>query len=150
VGYSYLFSCISCSNTIVPLSAYAIQQNITNNPNTTIAKTPPYSSLIPSLLRLNAGDFVPHTFTIGDAFLTNFSLFASYTILGVYDRQDSPGSPVPLVSNAVSSFAYKNYDLAQCDVLGIIISMDLGSTLAVAGVTVCFLRTQVSSSPLTK
>jgi len=112
----------------IPLSAYTIQQDITNNPNASMDRMPSYSSLIPSSLRQNAGDFTPHTFTIGDTFLTNFSLFASYTILAAYDRQDSPGSPVPLASNTLSGFAYKNYDLSQCDVLGITISIDLGNT----------------------
>lgn len=149
---SFLVACQeSESNIIVPLSAYTIQQDITNNPNASMDRMPSYSSLIPSSLRQNAGDFTPHTFTIGDNFLTNFSLFASYTILAVYDRQDSPGSPVPLASNALSSFSYKNYDLAQCDVLGITISMDLGNTsLPVADVMVCFLGTQASSLSLTK
>jgi hypothetical protein len=139
--HSYLFSCTSCSDIIVPLSAYTIQQEFTNNPNASIAEMPSYSSLLPSSFRRNPGNFVPHTFTTGDTFITNFSLFSSYKMGSAYVREDSPGSPVPLVSNAVSSFAYNNYDLALCDVLAITIGIDFlqGNQISsVASVSVCF------------
>ena len=123
---------VTFSSSIVPLSAYAVQQHFMNNPNDTNC-IPSYFNMLPSFLRRSPGDFAPHIFTTGDTFRTNFSIFGPYTIHNVYARidsnipADSPGlgeSLVPVAVHTVPSFLYKNHDLSSCDVASITLDLD--------------------------
>ena len=80
--------------------------------------------LVPPLLRREPGDFIPHTFTIGDSYQTNFSTsIGQYTLLSAYNRTDTPGSSVPHVGRPIFNFAYTNINLRPCDVLQITLTM---------------------------
>jgi hypothetical protein len=121
---------------IVPLSAYSIQQDFLSNPNDT--HSGPSSKILPALLRRDPGNFIPHTFVIGDTFQTNFSLLGPYMIQSIYFRQDTNGSPVPRALNGINSFVHRNYDLTTCDVLSMSLDLDFspssGQPLVAAGV----------------
>jgi len=109
--------------TLVPLSAYGIQQGSTYKPNDTVSM-PPYSFLVPASLRKDPGDFTPHTFVMGETFQTNFTAF-EYTMVVAYTREDTPGSPKPTALGKIPSFAYMNYDFKACDVTSIRVNIRL-------------------------
>jgi hypothetical protein len=112
------------TDAVVPLSAYSVQQQFVNNPNDTDwSRGPSYSAIVPSLLRRKLDDFIPHTFTQGEPFQTNFSLFGPYRIGSAYSRNDTYGAK-PRAVKAVPSFVYRNYDLGtSCDVADITLDM---------------------------
>lgn len=83
----------------------------------------PFSNLIPAMLQNNHHDFVPHTFTVGDTFQTNFSLF-SYGIISAYSRGGSPGGS-PEVGQDIRSFEYMNYGFRTCDVVDLSLGINL-------------------------
>jgi hypothetical protein len=129
----------------VPLSAYETQQDYSFTPNDTMtARILPYSNLIPASLRLNHGNFLPHTFLVGDTFQTNYTLFNLYTIERVYTCIDNPESP-PRAVTATPSFAFMNYDFGRtCDVRDITVSLTLSPVQDVQA-TVCLLHFHYSS-----
>ena len=75
------------------------------------------------MLQSNHHDFVPHTFTVGDTFQTNFSLF-SYGIISAYSRGGSHGGS-PEVGQDIRSFEYMNYGFRTCDVVDLSLGINL-------------------------
>ena len=120
----------------VPLSAYTIQQDFINNPNDT-DRGPSYFKHIPALLRHNPSDFIAHTFTVGETFQTNSTLFGPYRLRTAYSLRGDGNQA--LVYKELLAFAFKNYDLSRCDVSNITLDLRFSSTAGpgVVGANVC-------------
>ena len=109
------------TDTVVPLSAYIVQQRLVNNPNDTDHTS--HSILSPFAIHRNPGEFIAHTFTPGESFHTNATLFGPYTIRSAYALNTSAKSEHPVAGKGVSSFAFNNNDLSTCDIWRITLDM---------------------------
>lgn len=112
----------------VPLSAYTIQQDYINNLNDT-NRGPSYFRNIPAFIQHNPGDFIAHTFTIGDTFQTNSTFFALYKVQKAYSIS---GGIFP--NKELLNFAYPNNDLSACDVSSITLDLNFQNSGQQAGV----------------
>ncbi|KAJ7259934.1 hypothetical protein B0H12DRAFT_1108033 [Mycena haematopus] len=103
---------LTCVN--IPLAAYDVVQELTYFPNATLADLP-MSNLIPSFLRDRTVSFAPQTWSIGDTFRLNNSIF-QFTIASAFDPVDN--------MKPVNSFSYSNVGFSDnCDVTNITISV---------------------------
>ncbi|KAJ6483181.1 hypothetical protein C8R45DRAFT_1075493 [Mycena sanguinolenta] len=113
---------LTCVN--IPLSAYDVVQELTYFPNATLTELP-MSNLIPSFLRDNTVSFAPQTWSVGDTFHLNNSIF-QFTIASAFDPMDD--------MEPVTSFSYSNVPFSgNCDVTNITLSVvrtiDIQSTV---------------------
>ncbi|KAF8179392.1 hypothetical protein K438DRAFT_1769094 [Mycena galopus ATCC 62051] len=104
---------LTCVN--IPLSAYDVVQEFTYFPNATLTELP-MSNLIPSFLRDNTGSFAAQTWSVGDTFHLNNSIF-QFTIASALDPIDR--------MEPVTSFSYSNVPFSEnCDVTNVTISVE--------------------------
>ncbi|KAJ6484924.1 hypothetical protein C8R45DRAFT_1147981 [Mycena sanguinolenta] len=99
----------------IPLSAYDLVQELTYFPNATLSKLP-MTNMIPSFLRESSvSSFTPQTWTVGDTFRLNSSIFQ----LTVASALDQTNNMTP-----VNSFSYSNVAFSEnCDVTSITVSV---------------------------
>ncbi|KAJ6453530.1 hypothetical protein C8R45DRAFT_945069 [Mycena sanguinolenta] len=112
LGYSPQQLFLTCVN--FPLSAYEVVQEITYFPNATLNELP-MSNLIPSFLRDTTVSFAPQTWSVGDTFRLNNSIF-QFIIASAFDPVDD--------MEPVNSFSYSNVAFSEnCDVTNVTVNV---------------------------